>query len=128
MDSSAHGRLVVGSIVSSPPSRALVVLGSPGAECGKGQAIVLENCRIDMIFRVPLIAGAPLHVVALSREAEEALTEGGDLEKDQLGRVTLLGFIRWCRLREKRRQEAKANLRNPPPPWKERLRSWRKVM
>lgn len=61
------------------------------------------------------------------REAEEALADGGDLEKDQLGRVTLLGFIRWCRLREKRRLEAEVRRRNPPPPWKERLKHWRKV-
>lgn len=61
------------------------------------------------------------------REAEEALADGGDLEKDQLGRVTLLGFIRWCRQREKRRLEAEARRHNPPPPWKERLKHWRKV-
>lgn len=61
------------------------------------------------------------------REAAEALATGGDLEKDQLGRVTLLGFIRWCRLRERRRLEAEARVRDPLPPWKERLAGWRQV-
>ncbi|CAM9641451.1 unnamed protein product, partial [Pylaiella littoralis] len=81
--------------------------------------------RLDLDTLEDLVEGAGGFVS--DREAEEALAEGGDLEKDQLGRVTLVGFIRWCRLREKRRQEAAAKLRNPPPPWMERLRCWRKM-
>eukprot|EP00752_Nemacystus_decipiens_P007697 g6880.t1 len=81
--------------------------------------------RLDLDTLEDLVEGAGGFVT--DREAEEALTEAGDLEKDQLGRVTLLGFIRWCRLREKRRQEAEDKLRHPPPPWTERLRHWRKM-
>ncbi|CAM9478757.1 unnamed protein product [Ectocarpus sp. 4 AP-2014] len=81
--------------------------------------------RLDVDTLEDLVEGAGGFVT--DREAEEALADGGDLEKDQLGRVTLLGFIRWCRLREKRRLEADARRHNPPPPWKERLKHWRKV-
>ncbi|CAM9771530.1 unnamed protein product [Ectocarpus sp. 6 AP-2014] len=81
--------------------------------------------RLDVDTLEDLVEGAGGFVT--DRHAEEALADGGDLEKDQLGRVTLLGFIRWCRLREKRRLEAEARRHNPPPPWKERLKHWRKV-
>ncbi|CAM9135722.1 unnamed protein product [Ectocarpus sp. 12 AP-2014] len=81
--------------------------------------------RLDVDTLEDLVEGAGGFVT--DRHAEEALADGGDLEKDQLGRVTLLGFIRWCRLREKRRLEAEARRNNPPPPWKERLKHWRKV-
>lgn len=74
------------------------------------------------------LAGGVSRFSGIRREAKEALADGGELEKDQLGRVTLLGFIRWCRLREKKRLDAEARRRNPPPPWKERLRCWRKVI
>lgn len=62
------------------------------------------------------------------REAEEALTERGNLIKDQLGRVTLVGLIRWFRLRETRRLKAIAFAHDPPPMWKQRLTHWRKVI
>eukprot|EP00903_Cladosiphon_okamuranus_P017392 g16020.t2 len=80
--------------------------------------------RLDLDTLEDLVEGAGGFVT--DREAKEALADGGDLEKDQLGRVTLLGFIRWCRLREKRRLEAEEMRRNPPPPWTQRLRHWRK--
>ncbi|CAM9355835.1 unnamed protein product [Ectocarpus fasciculatus] len=81
--------------------------------------------RLDVDTLEDLVEGAGGFVT--DRHAEEALADGGDLEKDQLSRVTLLGFIRWCRLRENRRLEAEARRRNPPPPWKERLKHWRTV-
>lgn len=66
--------------------------------------------------------------IFFKREAEEALAPGGDLEKDQLDRVTLVDFIRWCRLRERKKAEAEGWLRSPPPAWRERLRFWREVI
>ncbi|CAN0055726.1 unnamed protein product [Scytosiphon promiscuus] len=81
--------------------------------------------QLDVDTLEDLVEGAGEFIT--DREAEEALAEGGDLEKDQLGRVTLVGFIRWCRLREKKRQEAEAMRLSPPPPWKERLKCWRKA-
>ena len=69
----------------------------------------------------------PSLILLAFREAEGALAPEGELEKDQLGRVTLVGFVRWCRLREQRRVRAEARLRDPPPAWKQRLETWRKV-
>lgn len=63
----------------------------------------------------------------LVREAKEALGPNGNLEKDQLNRVTIVNFIRWFQRREQRRVKEEARLRDPLPPWKVHLEAWRKV-
>ena len=81
----------------------------------------------DPAKRSTWISHVVVSITVLVREAKEALGPNGNLEKDQLNRVTIVNFIRWFQRREQRRVREEARLRNPPLPWKVRLEAWRKV-